>query len=98
MSERANGRWPLLRLALYLLILGGCGAVAGYELYYAVAANSTTATVLAVSNPAPGQRALRYAAQYEYFDQLQQRHVARAEGVPPTTNLGDEIDVQYLRH
>ena len=89
-------RLPLLRLLVYLLILGACGAVAMWELYYALCSSTTTGTVIAVGRTSRS-RSAAYWADYEYFDADQARHVGRAT-VHPTTNPFDLVEVQYLRH
>ena len=98
MTKRFYKPLPVLRLALYLLIFIGCGAVAGHELYYALFANTTTATILSAGRTAGSLRHARFWAEYEYFDAQQIRHVARADDVYPTTKPGDDVEVQYLRH
>jgi formylglycine-generating enzyme required for sulfatase activity len=98
---------PLIRLAIYLLIVGVCGAVACRELYYALACESTTATVIAVGKTGrPGSRTSGFWAQYEYFDDPGERHLGRAESfnfsldatISPTVFPGDTLDIQFLRH
>ena len=96
MSKAANAPLPLWRLAAYVVILGVCGVLASRELYYAIAAERSTATVVMMGQAGRG-RAVRYWADYEYFDARQVRHVGRADSVHPATNPGDEIAVQYLR-
>src|SRR5882724_1344844 len=71
---------PLLRLTIYLLLVGGCGAVACRELYYALAGESTNATVVAMGKTGrPGSRTGGFWAQYEYFDTQGEPHLGRAE-------------------
>jgi hypothetical protein len=89
---------PLLRLAIYLVIIAGCGGVAAYEIYYALAGEVTTATILTFGKPQGAPRNARFMADYEYFDDSQARHVGRTAWAPPTTKPGDQIEVQYLRH
>jgi hypothetical protein len=98
---------PLLRLALYLLIVGVCGAVACRELYYALACESTTAAVVAIGKTGgKGSRTSGFWAQYEYLDDQGERHLGRAESfnfaldgtISPTVGPGDILDIQFLRH
>jgi hypothetical protein len=98
MSETSRKPLPYLRLALYLVILGGCGAVAAHELYYAVCGDTVPATILAAGRTPGSLRNARFWAEYEYFDAQQVRHVGRADDVHPTTSRGDVVEVQYLRH
>jgi hypothetical protein len=101
---------PLLRLVLYTLIVGVCGTVACREFYYALACESTTATVVAIGwtkNARPGSRSSSgFWGQYEYFDTLGERHIGRAVSftytldgtICPTTVPGDILAVQFFRH
>src|SRR5438094_1011430 len=96
MINATTSRLPLWRLAAYVLIVGVCGTVAARELYYGVAAQRTTATIVMMGQAGRG-RAVRYWADYEYFDGQQARHTNRADSVHPATNPGDAIEIQYLR-
>jgi len=96
-----------LRLTIYLLIVGVCGAVACRELYYALACESTSATVVAIGKTGrPGGRTSGFWAQYEYFDDQGDRYLGRAESfhfaldgtISPTVAPGDIFDIQFLRH
>jgi hypothetical protein len=98
MSEPSTRRLPVLRLAGYVLVCGLCGAVASHEVYYALASNTTTATVLALGATPNAGRSARYWVEYAYFDTQRARHVGRAEGVYPSMRPGDGIGVEYLRH
>jgi hypothetical protein len=90
---------PLVRLAVYVLIFTGCGAVAAYDAYYAASSTTTLATVRSVGAVRVGARGgASYVADYEYLDAQGVRHAGRAEGVPPVTRAGDQVEVQYLRH
>lgn len=96
MTTESEQRLPLLRLAIYVVIAGICGFVAAWELYYLLGSDTTMATVIAVGRTSP-RRTAAYWADYEYFDEQQQRHVGRAS-VHPTTNVFDLLEIQYLRH
>ena len=98
MNIAPRGALPILRLAVYVVIFGACGAVAAHEAYYWLAGTRTTAPVVAVSKTGPTTHALRYAADYEFLDLGQVRHTGHTDNALPTTNFGDEIEVQYLRH
>ena len=98
MSEESEKRLPWVRLVIYLIIVGICGAVAAYELFYALAGDTTTATILAVGRTSPMRRTSTYWAEYEFFDADQVRHVGRSDFVHPTTKPFDLVEVQYLRH
>src|SRR5882762_4110763 len=97
---------PLLRLTIYLLIVGVCGAVACRELYYGLACESTNATVVAIGKAdRPGSQTSGFWAQYEYFEDQGARHPGRAESfnfsldatISPTVFPGDILDSQFLR-
>src|SRR5437879_3978740 len=88
---------PWWRLFLYSVIFGVCGAVTLYELYCYLAGAIVTGRILTVAKSGSG-RGARYRADYEYFDEMQVRHVGQANGVPPATNPGDAVEVQYTRH
>jgi hypothetical protein len=88
----------VLRLAAYLAIFGVCGAVTAYELYYAVFGVTTTATIIMFGKRGFAQRTTSYWADYEYVDTHGNVHVARADPVHPATQVGEEVEVQYLRH
>jgi hypothetical protein len=98
MRGQAMKRLHLLRLAAYLVIVAVCGAVAGYEVYYALAGETTTGTIVSVGKGGGMSRSAQYFADYEYFDTQHVRHVAHARWVHPTTAVGDSVEVQYLRH
>jgi hypothetical protein len=100
MSEASQKPLPLVRLAVYVLIFAGCGAVVVYEVYHALGCNSVMGTVRSVgSKSAGGPRSGSYFfADYEYLDAAGVRHTGRANYVLATTRPGDQIEVQYFRH
>jgi hypothetical protein len=91
-------RVPLIRLAVYILLLVVCGAVAGHELYFLLAGNKTVATILRTGKTTVAVRRSRYWAEYEYVDQQGNRHVGQARIVPPVISAGEHIEIQYLVH
>ena len=90
-------RLPMLRLVIYLIILGVCGFVTLRELFYALGGDTTTATVRSVSKTSASRRTATFVAEYEYTDAGNNRHVGKAN-VHPTTRPFDVIEIQYLLH
>jgi hypothetical protein len=101
---------PLVRLSVYLLIAGTCGTVTCREVYYALACESTTATVVAIGrtkNAGPGSQSNSgFWGQYEYFDTQGERRLGRAVSftytldgtISPTNVPGDVLAVQFFGH
>jgi hypothetical protein len=96
-----------VRLGLYVIVFALCAAVAAREAYYFLAGTTTTGTVVAFGKTGqPGGRSSGYWADYEYFDAQGDRHVHRARSftfsldaaIPTTTQVGDSVEVQYLRY
>jgi hypothetical protein len=89
---------PLVRLAIYVVVFVGCGAVVVREVYFAIRCTTTTATVRSVgsSTVTRGGRAGYFFADYDYLDAEGIRHSGRANLVPAVTRAGDQVEVQYF--
>ena len=97
MDEPSRTSLPWLRLLAYLLVLGVCGAVAGYEFYYLLLGVRTTGVVTAVGRTGR-TRTATFWAQYEYVDLHGERRAGKVNSVPPPTEPGDTLDVTFLPH
>jgi hypothetical protein len=98
MSGKSPKPLPLVRLAIYVLMFAGCGAVAVREIYYTLSSNITMATVRSVGKSSVTAKGIVfYFADYEYLDAHEVRHTGRADDVPAVTRAGDQVKVQYFR-
>lgn len=88
---------PWLRLVIYVLILVGCGYVAGREAYFGLASNITEGTAVRLGSTGTG-RGTRYWAEFEYLDTQNAPHLLLVNPSHPATMPGDVAEVQYLRH
>lgn len=98
MSEESQKPLPLIRLAVYVLIVVGCGAVLAREVYYALGCDSALGTVRSIGTTRTSGRSAVYHANYDYLDAHEALHTGRAEYVFPNLEPGTRVRVQYFRH